>query len=98
MVLGSATAHGLWPAAGCPDHGAAVETIHKLETGPMSPTTPQDPSHLVLVQELAARGDLHALLARSGQRCLAERQAAVLVIRPLLAALAALHGRGVVHR
>lgn len=42
-------------------------------------------------------GDLHRVVRRLGGR-LAERQAAELVVAPLVAALAHLHGRGVIHR
>jgi hypothetical protein len=51
---------------------------------------------VVLVLEHAALGSVASLLPANGGR-LGERQAAVLVGRPLLAALAATHAQGITH-
>ncbi|PNH00157.1 Serine/threonine-protein kinase PLK4, partial [Tetrabaena socialis] len=57
----------------------------------------QDDQHLVLVEEMAANGDLHHLLGSLGSR-MSELQARALVLGPLLEAVAHLHAGGVCHR
>ncbi|KXZ55823.1 hypothetical protein GPECTOR_2g1374 [Gonium pectorale] len=57
----------------------------------------QDGKYLVMVQEWAARGDLHAIHRARG-RPLGEEQLARVVLAPFLSALAYLHSRGICHR
>ncbi|KAG2499661.1 hypothetical protein HYH03_002598 [Edaphochlamys debaryana] len=57
----------------------------------------QDSKRLVLVTELAARGDLYNIHCTL-QRCMSEEQLRALVLAPLLDALSYLHARGICHR
>jgi aurora kinase len=57
----------------------------------------QDSKRLVLVTELAARGDLYGLKSAM-DRPLTEIQVRQVVLEPLLDAWAYLHGKGVCHR
>lgn len=57
----------------------------------------QDNDDVVMVLDYAGGGDLYGLLKRAGGR-LPEEQALDLVLRPFLAAMEYLHGKGIVHR
>lgn len=57
----------------------------------------QDPKHIVLVQEYAARGDLFGIHKQLNSR-MPEHQAVELVLAPFISCLAYLHSQRICHR
>jgi hypothetical protein len=64
--------------------------------------SPQTDKHVVLVMEYASRGDLYGIQRATAEHPFGRRQdegrVVSVVLRPLLAALAFLHSRGICHR